>query len=91
MRSNTQKSVTLSVTEAEQAAAVGCAQDMLFVMRLLESIGLKVKKPMVLKLANKGAQGRHNQKYRTTIHRSYPGSESTMYRTSWRSSQSKIR
>ena len=55
MRSNTQKSVTLSVTEAEQAAAVACAQDMLFVMRLVESIGLKVKKPMILKLDNKGA------------------------------------
>jgi hypothetical protein len=55
MRSNTQKSVTLSVTEAEQAAAVSCAQDMLFVMRLMESMGLKVKKPMVLKLDNKGA------------------------------------
>ena len=55
MRSNTQKSVTLSVTEAEQAVAVSCAQDMLCVMRLVESMGLKVKKPMVLKLDNKGA------------------------------------
>lgn len=54
-RSSTQKSVTLSVTEAELAAAVQCAQDMLFVMRLMESIGLKVKKPMILKLDNKGA------------------------------------
>jgi hypothetical protein len=56
MQSNTQKSMTLSVTEAEQATAVSCAQDMLFVMRLMESMGLKVKKPMVLKLLdNKGA------------------------------------
>jgi hypothetical protein len=55
MRSNTQKSVTLSVTEAEHAAAVSCAQDMLFVMRLMESMGLRVKKPMILKLDNKGA------------------------------------
>jgi hypothetical protein len=41
--------------EAEQAVAVSCAQDMLFVMRLMESMGLKVQKPMVLKLDNKGA------------------------------------
>ena len=54
-RSNGQKSVTLSTCEAEQAAAVACAQDMLFVMRILESMGLKVKKPMILKLDNKGA------------------------------------
>ena len=64
MRSNTQKSVTLSVTEAEQAAAVSCAQDMLFVMRLVESMGLKVKKPMVLKLDNKGA---HDLSHNWTI------------------------
>ena len=55
MRSSTQKSVTLSVTEAEQAAAVQTAQDMLFVMRILESLGLKVQKPMILKLDNSGA------------------------------------
>jgi hypothetical protein len=64
MQSNTQKSVTLSVTEAEQAAAVSCAQDMLFVMRLMESMGLKVKKPMILKLDNKGA---HNLAHNWTI------------------------
>ena len=64
MRSNTQKSVTLSVTEAEQAAAVSCAQDMLFVMRLIESMGLKVKKPMILKLDNKGA---HDLSHNWTI------------------------
>ena len=55
MRSSTQKSVTLSVTEAEQAAAVQTAQDMLFVMRIIESLGLKVQKPMILKLDNSGA------------------------------------
>jgi hypothetical protein len=32
-RSNMQKSVTLSVTEAELVAATQCAQDMVFVMR----------------------------------------------------------
>jgi hypothetical protein len=54
-RSNTQKSVTLSVTEAELVAATQCAQDMLFNMRILESMGLKVKKPMILEVDNKGA------------------------------------
>jgi hypothetical protein len=54
-RSNTQKSVTLSVTEAELVAATQCAQDMLFNLRILESMGLKVKKPMILEINNKGA------------------------------------
>jgi hypothetical protein len=47
---------TLSVTEAETVAAVECVQDMLFGMHLLESMGLKVKKPMVLEIDNKGAK-----------------------------------
>jgi hypothetical protein len=38
----------LSVTEAELFAATCCAQDMLFEMRILEAMGLKVKKPMIL-------------------------------------------
>jgi hypothetical protein len=54
-RSNTQKSVTLSVTEAELVAATQCAQDMLFNMRIIESMGLKVRKPMILEIDNKGA------------------------------------
>ena len=36
-------------------AATQCAQDMLFNMRILESMGLKVKKPMILEVDNKGA------------------------------------
>jgi hypothetical protein len=47
--------VTLSVTEAELVAATQCAQDMLFNMGILESMGLKVKKPMILEIDNKGA------------------------------------
>jgi hypothetical protein len=39
---------TLSVTEAELVAAGQVAQAILFVVRLMESIGLKVKKPMIL-------------------------------------------
>ena len=37
MKSNMQLCVTLSVTEAELVAATQCAQDMLYVMRVLES------------------------------------------------------
>jgi hypothetical protein len=55
MKSGQQKSVTLSTAEAELVSGTQCAQDMLFVMRVLESIGLKVKKPMILQIDNKGA------------------------------------
>ena len=55
MKSKTQKMATISVTEAELMAAVECAQDMVFSMHVLESIGLKVQKPMVLEVDNKGA------------------------------------
>lgn len=56
MKSKMQSCVTLSVTEAELVSSTNCAQDMLFVMRLLESMGLKVKKPMSLYMDNKGAK-----------------------------------
>jgi hypothetical protein len=55
MKCGQQTSVTLSVTEAELVSATQCAQDMLFIMRVLESLGLKVQKPMILKVDNKGA------------------------------------
>ena len=55
MKSGGQKSVTLSTAESELASATQCAQDTLYVMRILESIGLKVKKPMQLYCDNKGA------------------------------------
>ena len=54
-RSNVQPSTTLSVTESELTAGASCAQDMLFAMRVLESVGLKVQKPMILLIDNKGA------------------------------------
>jgi len=54
-KSKVQQSTTLSVTEAELVSGADCAQDMLFAMRVLESIGLKVKKPMKLFIDNKGA------------------------------------
>ncbi len=54
-RSATQKFVTLSVTEAESAAGVMVAQDMLYTYRLLKSIGLELKLQMVLEMNNKDA------------------------------------
>ena len=54
-RSNTQKTVILSVTEAEGAAGVMVAQDMLYVYQLLQSLGLEVELPMILEMDNKGA------------------------------------
>jgi hypothetical protein len=51
----TQRHVTLSVTEAEGAAGVTEAQDMLNVYNILKSSGLKVQLPMVLEMDNKGA------------------------------------
>ena len=47
--------MTLSITEAEGAAGVMTAQDMLYVYRLLLSMGLTVELPMVLEMDNKGA------------------------------------
>lgn len=43
------------MTESELLAAVTCAQDMIFMMRIIESVGLKVKLPMILELDNQGA------------------------------------
>ena len=45
----------LLVTEAEIAAGVMVAQDMLYVYRLLDSLELEVKLSMVLKMDNSGA------------------------------------
>ena len=50
-----QKNVTLSVTEVETAARVTVAQDMLYVYRLLKSIGLCTKLSMLLETDNSGA------------------------------------
>jgi hypothetical protein len=54
-KSSTQKSVALSVCEAEQTVGVLCAQDMMYVRNVLESMGLKVKLPKILEMDNKGA------------------------------------
>jgi len=50
-----QRVVALSATEAELYAAVQCAQGMLFVWKIIKSIGLKTKLPMILNLDNQGA------------------------------------
>ena len=60
MKSGQQNSVTLSSAESELASATSCVQDMLYVMRVIESIGLHVKKPMILKVDNRGAVGLAN-------------------------------
>ena len=55
MKSRMQGCVTLSVTEAEYVSGTHCVQDMLFLMRVLQSIGLMVFLPMILYIDNKGA------------------------------------
>ena len=55
MKSKSMPIVTLSITEAELYSAPLCAQDMLFVMRIMNSMGLKVKLPMKLRIDNSGA------------------------------------
>ena len=54
-RSKMMPIVALSVTEAELYSAVLCAQDMLYEMRILNSMGLKVRLPMKLFIDNSGA------------------------------------
>ena len=44
----------LSVTEAEIAAGVMVAQDMIYIYRLLESLELEVELPMILEMDNSG-------------------------------------
>jgi hypothetical protein len=56
MKSNMQRITDLSMTESELGGATETVQDMLFVMRVLESMGLSVKKPMMLFVDNKGAK-----------------------------------
>ena len=55
-RSKIMSIAALLVTEAKLYAATMCAQDILFIMCILEAIGLKVKKPMILEIDNKGAK-----------------------------------
>jgi hypothetical protein len=54
-KSRMQGSVTLDVASSEFVSGTQCAQETLFDMRVLESMGLKVKKPVILEMGNKGA------------------------------------
>eukprot|EP00957_Ditylum_brightwellii_P139063 10599266-Ditylum_brightwellii.AAC.1 len=47
--------VALLVPEAELFAAVLCVQNMMMVLRIMNSMGLKVQLPMILYIDNKGA------------------------------------
>jgi len=53
-KSRMQPITSLSVTEAELVAATECAQDLIFMKNLMESIGLKVHTPMNLYIDNSG-------------------------------------
>ena len=53
-KSRMQPITSLSVTEAELVAATECAQDLLYVKHVMESIGLKVRTPMNLNIDNSG-------------------------------------
>jgi hypothetical protein len=53
-KSHMQPITSLSVTEAELVAATECAQDLLFIKHVMESIGLKVRMPMNLNIDNSG-------------------------------------
>ena len=55
IRSVMQKIIALSVTEAELIALVQCVQEMFFVRKILESMGLQVELPMLIECDNKGA------------------------------------
>ena len=50
-----QKIVALSVTGAETIAAVLCVQKMMLTYKIVISMELKVKLPMVLEVDNKGS------------------------------------
>jgi len=54
-KSRMQQSVTLSVSESELLAATEWARDMMFAKHVIESLGLKVKLPMLLEIDNEGA------------------------------------
>ena len=49
-----QKVVALSTTEAETIAIVQCVQELLYIMKLIESLKMKVRKPMIVYTDNKG-------------------------------------
>eukprot|EP00957_Ditylum_brightwellii_P210583 15365141-Ditylum_brightwellii.AAC.1 len=55
IKSVMQKIVVLSVTEAETIAGVQCVQDIMYCMRILECVDLRVDLPMMLHIDNSRA------------------------------------
>ena len=55
VKSVMQKVVAISVTESEINAAVQSVQDMIYVKKVIISLGLKVSQPMNIYIDNKGA------------------------------------
>ena len=55
VKSGMQKIVALSVTEAEVIVFVQCVQEMMYIRKVIESMGLKVELPMQVEVDNKGA------------------------------------
>lgn len=54
-RSGSQEKTSLSICQSETHAGVGCVQDMLYVKKVVESVGLEVELPMVLYMDNQAA------------------------------------
>ncbi len=74
---STQKMVALSVCEAEHSAGVLCAQDIVYIRNVLESIGLKVKLSMLLEMHNKGTVNLAHNWTVQLIHKYMPDLEAT--------------
>jgi hypothetical protein len=56
MKSRMQDIVTLSVTEAGLISATHCIQEILFIKKLVEVIGILVELPMIIEVDNKGTK-----------------------------------
>ena len=54
-KSKSQRSVTLSSSEAEYVALLEAAKEIKFVYQLLQSIGIDIKLPITVKVDNIGA------------------------------------
>jgi hypothetical protein len=54
-KSSTERTVPLSTTKAETYAGVTFVQDMLYMKNVLESLGLRIKLPIILEMDNQGA------------------------------------
>ena len=54
-KSKSGKSVTLSLTEAEYFACSEAAKEVMFIKNVLETMGIEVKLPMIIKVDNTGA------------------------------------